>query len=112
MTSQSILSEYADDITFYCYGDSFNELKTLAQKQIDTLFKWTKTWGLKINAAKTKAMIFTNKRLGTPSNVYLNEVPIQYVKTYKYLGMIFDAPSLKWRDHVEYIRDHFRIVLG
>ena len=100
-----VLSEYADDITFYCYGDSFNELKTLAQKQIDTLFKWTKTWGLKINAAKTKAMIFTNKRLGTPSNVYLNEVPIQYVKTYKYLGMIFDAPSLKWRDHVEYIRD-------
>ena len=99
------LSEYADDITFYCYGDSFNELKTLAQKQMDMLYKWTKTWGLKINPSKTKGMVFTNKRMGTPSNIYANEVPIEYVKTYKYLGMIFDAPGLKWKNHIDYIRD-------
>ena len=99
-----IISEYADDITFYCHGKNFNELKALAQKQMDELFKWTVDWGLKINPLKTKAMLFTNKRLGDPTRINLNGEPIAYVKTYKYLGIIFDAPNLKWKNHVDHIR--------
>ena len=89
------MSEYADDITFYCTGECFNELKALAQKQMDNNLKQTKTWGLKI---------FTNKRMRDPSCITLLDQPIKYAKSYKYLGMILDAPNLK----SEYVVDHIR----
>ena len=98
-------SEYADDIAFYCCGNNFNELKLLAQQQMCSMYKWTKTWGLQINPSKIKSMVFTNKKLGVPAPIYMNEVPIEYVKTYRYLGMVFDAPKLTWKSHIEYTRD-------
>ena len=71
--SAIIISEYTDDIIFYCHEINFNELKAITQKQMDDLYKWTEDWGLKINVLKTKVMLFTDKKLGNPTHIKLND---------------------------------------
>jgi len=46
------------------------------------------TWGLKINVAKTKAMVFENGR-STHIDLYIYNTPVEIVQSFKYLGFHF-----------------------
>merc|ERR1739842_42725 len=51
---------------------------------------------------KTKAMIFTNKKLpNILPTLKINETDIEWVNSFKYLGLTFDAPTLTWQKHIE-----------
>ena len=100
-----IISEYADDIIVYCSGSSFNEVKAKVQDQINKLYELTKTCCLTINPNITKEILFTNKKLDQPTCIFLNNKSIEYVKTFKYLGMVLDAPNFRWKPHIDHIRN-------
>ena len=46
-------------------------------------------------------MIFTKKRLPNPPTLTIKGNNIEWVKTFKYLGLTFDAPTLTWKSHIE-----------
>ena len=96
-------AEYADDICFYCVSDNTEEIELSLQAQLVSFAKWTHEWGLNINPAKTKAMMFTKKRVNPPS-LNINNSPIEYVQTHRYLGMVLDSPKLSWNNHIEYLK--------
>ena len=57
---------------------------------------------LTLNPSKTKAMCFTKKRvLDLLPTLRVNGEDIEWVKTFKYLGLIVDAPTLTWKKHIE-----------
>lgn len=95
------LTEYADDIMYYVSKPSFEQARSTMQKQIDSLQRWTKKWGLKVNILKTKSMIFTNKTVQSPSQIKYEGQNIDYVLNFKYLGMTFDSPRLNWTKHID-----------
>ena len=51
-------------------------------------------------------MIFTKKRNTNPKNtrIQINDIPIKFVSTVKFLGLIFDS-KLTWNDHIQYLLD-------
>ena len=49
------------------------------------LEEYCRKWGLEINEMKTKCMVMTKKR-GTFEPIYINNMPIDYVKNIAYLG--------------------------
>ena len=98
------LMEYADDITFYSSNTDLVELKLNMQNQLEKLGEWIKKWGLKLNISKTKAMIFTNKRNIFPPPIIFNGEHIKFVPTHMYLGVIFDAPKLTWKNQIEFLK--------
>lgn len=93
-------SEYADDLLIYAVGPTQEVAEQYMQEQISRLYEWTQTWGLTINLDKTKGMVFKSGNYTNPL-IKINNSPIEFVPTYKYLGMTLDAPRLIWVNHIE-----------
>ena len=97
------MSEYADDILVYCSGPSIDELSTLLQNHVNLLTTWFSQWGFTLNESKTRGLVFSLRQPATPSITVGNSL-IPFVREYKYLGMILDAPKLRWTPHIAHIQ--------
>ena len=98
----TILS-YADDVVLVCHCRyPFKVMKAA----LATFEEQCMTLGLKISVNKTKAMCFahsSNGRAKRMGNFTIQGTEIEWVKEYKYLGVIFDN-TLSFRKHATYIR--------
>lgn len=94
---------FADDLTIFYRGRNIITTKTLIQKAIKEIEKWSEKTGFRISTNKTKAIRFSKKQtiFNPRLKIYNNE--IEYVKKIKYLGVIMDN-KLTWRQHIEYIK--------
>ena len=102
--NDSVISHiYADDITLTCTANTPTEAKTLVKNYIDSLIAWTETWGLAINPQKTYMQFYSRKRMTCPV-IRINGKVIEYKKEQRLLGLIFDAPYLTWKPHIEYLK--------
>ena len=73
---------YADD------EEVFSKSPDALQSILHDIELYCGTWGLKINTAKTKDMIFVKGR-HTTCDLYLNDVKLDVVDSFKYLGVHF-----------------------
>ena len=100
--------ELADDIVFSVTADTIQLADMYMQDAIDRFSTWCKNLKLIINIQKTKCMCFTTKKDEnfdpiTPQ-LKLDGVDIESVSTYKYLGVILDAPYLTWKPHINMLK--------
>ena len=75
---------YADDQVFVIFAKSPQTLQTM----LSELETYCNAWGLKINTAKTKTMIFEKGR-HTSYDFNLNNTKLEVVTIFKYLGVYF-----------------------
>ena len=73
---------YADDAVVFAKSPE------VLQKILNDIESYCTLWGLKINTRKTKAMIFEKGR-HTHFDFYLNNVKLELVDSFKYLGIHF-----------------------
>ena len=74
---------YADDIIL------LSESATGLQKCLNTLSQYCKSWCLNVNYDKSKVMIFNKLgRLYGNYNFYLNDIRLEVLREYKYLGIV------------------------
>ena len=109
-SSNSRLSLYADDILLYkpiSCKTSYEEL----QQDIERLSRWSDKHMLSFNTKKCKCMLISNKQNHTPPSLSLNNQPLEFVREYKYLGIILTS-NLCWSSHIQYICKRARRVLG
>ena len=71
---------YADDAVV------FSTSRESLQSMLNDIELYCGTWGLKINTSKTKVMIFEKGR-PTTCDLYLNNVKLEVVNSFKYLGV-------------------------
>ena len=79
---QLFLMLYADDAVVFAKSPE------VLQSILYDIESYCTLWGLKINTAKTKAMIFEKGR-HTHFDFYLNNVKLEIVTSFKYLGIHF-----------------------
>ena len=87
------ISLYADDTVLYISGASPQDLIQKLQEDLNKVENWCKRNRLTINAKKTKVVILgTSKQMCKykPRPLILNNEPLQYVDSYKYLGVTLD----------------------
>ena len=99
---------YADDTTLGAclshFGRNNQEIRNNINNELNAISDWLKVNKLSLNAQKTKAMIFhTPKKRPNFPNLEIDQVQIEYVKNFNYLGIIFDN-NMTWKNHVEMIR--------
>lgn len=87
---------YADDLAL------LSTTKLGLQTKLDRLQKYCSDWGLKINKAKTKVIVFTNSLPKIPIYFNCGDHMIETVKTYKYLGVVFHQKG-KFQETQEYL---------
>ncbi|CAL4233661.1 unnamed protein product [Meganyctiphanes norvegica] len=95
-------NEFADDVAFSITAPTLEDAIILMQGAIDRFADWASSKGLTISTEKTKAMCFTTKLDNEPT-LTLDTEEIEVVKTFKYLGMVLDAPLLTWNQHISKI---------
>lgn len=93
---------YADDTSLFISGQNPNELAAKAQKALSIIYDWSLSNSLKINAKKTKAILFGAKNKDTTMKqlITLGGAPVEIVNKHKILGVRFSS-DLTWTSHIE-----------
>ena len=93
---------YADDTVVYSVDEDPRTAVIKVQEDVNKLYSWCLSNKLTINVKKTKAVIFGMgnriKRLDPPV-IKLGSNEIEYVQSYKYLGLTLDQ-SLTFNKHL------------
>ena len=94
---------FADDTCLFIEVDDRIEAANKVNEDLSHIFKWSKQWIVQFSPSKTKSLIISNKKdsnLNPP--VCINNLPIEEVKSFKYLGLNFTS-NLRWSLHIDHI---------
>ena len=91
---------YADDIVIYMSGKSTKLIGKKVQEYINQLSNWFEKWGLKLSLAKTVPMLFTKSKKPEYPIIKLNDKPLHFSTSHKFLGVTFDS-KLQWHPHID-----------
>ena len=86
---------YADDLIL------LSESKEGLQIQINKLIDYCKKWQLEINEKKTKVMIFNRGNKLIQSDIKINNILLENVKTFKYLGLSISAKNCSFSPSID-----------
>ena len=90
---------FADDANLIISADTCIQLSLLVNEVLSLVLHWATNNGLKLNASKTKYMIFSNKKVDDII-IYLGEDRLRKSETEKFLGVLIDS-KLNWSDHIQ-----------
>ena len=95
---------YADDTTLYSSLENFdsNNIEREINYELEKVNLWLKANKLSLNVKKTKCMFFHKRKTLPHINLSLNDVIIENVPKFNYLGIIIDE-HLSWNSHIEMI---------
>ena len=79
---------YADDIVL------LSTSSTGLQDKLDKLSKYCNDWCLDVNVSKTKVLIFNKPGKQVQNNFFFNDICLENVKHYCYLGVYFSASGI------------------
>jgi len=94
------VSLFADDTIFHCINHKARYASIQLQRQLNSASEWfTKwRWRLRINETKTVAILFGWKRTSGVRQLEINNLPITWSKSVKYLGVTIDQ-NLNFSSH-------------
>ena len=82
---------YADDTTLYCNLDHITD-GTAINRELDKIYDWLSSNKLSLNVSKTKFMVFhTNQRKVTYPKLKINNIEINRVTQFNFLGLILSS---------------------
>jgi ribonuclease HI len=92
---------YADDVVILARGKFPDTLSEITEGALRKLLKWAHRWGLGVNPAKTKLVLFTRKyKIPSFGKPRLGGTELKLSDEAKYLGVILDK-KLNWNTHIE-----------
>ena len=99
----SIVS-YADNTTLFAPIPSPSMRTDVAaslNRDLNKIYLWCNTWGMRLNANKTHSMIFSRSRTSNPPHpsLLINDIPISNVNGIKALGVVLDS-KLTFEKHI------------
>ena len=88
------VSMFADDCIIYQSGNTWDNVHSKLQFDLNNMVAWTERNFLSLNSTKTQVMILGSrmklKHLVNPKPVISNGINIKFVKQYNYLGITLD----------------------
>jgi hypothetical protein len=100
----NVLVGYADDATLISLAESPGRRSVATdslQRDLCTIDQWCHTWGMKLNAGKSKTMVVSRSRTQFPSflPLVLNGAILEELRSLKILGIEFDS-KLTFESHL------------
>ena len=92
---------FADDANLIISAKSYAQLNVMVNDVLNLVLHWAANNGLKLNAGKTKYMLFANKKI-EDIEVYLGGDRLMKSETEKFLGVLIDT-NLNWSNHIRHL---------
>ena len=103
---------YADDTNIFLEGNSYNKTILELNTELLKIESWLVANRLTLNVSKTHYMIFHRSRIKTVDHdLILNGNVVKRVTSTKFLGIIVDD-QLKWKQHINYIKNKISKSIG
>ena len=71
----------------------------LLQEDLNKLYAWCQKWQISLNTSKCKVMCISLKKLPPHFNYQINNISLDWVDNFKYLGITINK-KLTWSSHV------------
>ena len=107
---RSHLKLFANDCTVYREIITTSDCEAL-QDDLNAILHWTRVWQLSLNVSKCTVMTLSNKRSLPIYTYHLNNTPLQWCDSVKYLGVRLDK-KLTWGPRVAEVRLKATTVLN
>ena len=104
-------SLYVDDFVILFRSSTVATIERKLQTTINNIMEWTLKNGFTVSANKTVAMHFCLKRNCYDPNLMLGNNPIEFVKEFKFLGLVWDT-KLTFKNHIAYLKKKCRKSLN
>ncbi|GBL93404.1 hypothetical protein AVEN_219515-1 [Araneus ventricosus] len=106
MPDNTLLQAFADYLVLVVWGKETADIENGGNEALKRLPRWGKKHKLKFSTSKTVLMPITIRkklRFDNPSVLKLENTPIKMVKTFKYLGVLWDS-NLTFIHHFKQVR--------
>lgn len=97
-------STFADDKALLAYSYRISTIVKRLTEAFNKLYKYYNKWKIKINTAKTEAIIFTKRYPEIKQEIIINDHPIAWLDSVTYLGLILDT-KLTFTKHINFASD-------
>lgn len=113
---------YADDTAIFFSGKDWNEVRHLAETDMQKIHEWLTYNMLTLNITKTKYLTFSPTIVDQPHDFGIKlhhsdcdtqncACPVlQKVSSFKYLGILVDQ-HIRWSSHITYINNRLRSLI-
>jgi len=91
---------FADDTLLYSSSIRITAAVKKLQRQIDIVQPWLNQWRITINPSKTTTILFTNKHTNDTPKIKIQNTPIKWSPSIKYLGFHIDK-KLCFAKHIK-----------
>ena len=95
-------SLYADDCAVWHSSRNAQFSAQQIQLALESVQQWALEWGFKFSIPKCIGIVFTRKRNVPPLNLTLDNQPIPFKNSVRFLGLHFDC-RLTWRTHINHL---------
>ena len=104
---------YADDRTLYFNLEDIDSvnMKENINIHLEKINVWLKLNKLTVNVSETKFMIFHKRRVAPQLDLLLNNIKIEPISNFTFLGIILDT-SLSWKYHAKMIAIKITKIIG
>ena len=103
---------YVDDFCICYRSKHMHTIERQLQQVLNNLNKWSNENGFKYSKSKTKCMHFCNlRRLHLDPELTLDDVRIEVVQEFKFLGLLFDS-KLSFIPHINYLSNKCQKALN
>lgn len=100
---------FADDCVIFRKINNSDDIRIL-QSDLTAVSNWCQTWLMELNINKCKVM-HVSRNPKHQSTYYLNNIALELVTSYKYLG-VHITTNLSWSTHIEHIINNANSMLG
>ena len=89
-----MINMYADDCILFKSGNNWNRMKDMLQPDLDGINAWCKRNRLQLSHKKSKVLLIASRQklnsVEYNKQVHLDNIPLHFVDSYKYLGITID----------------------
>ena len=104
---------FADDTNLVVVGNSLRQLEDKADEVLRRVEEWCSFNKLSLCATKTRATLFTNRKIPIEEypRIVLNGIQVEYVDCHTYLGLRIDS-RLKFNEQIKHVKSKLSAQSG
>ena len=105
------MSQYADDTSYLIMGNDLHDMVGRVNNDLTLFYDWCRANKLLLNLNKTKAIMFSSKKITEPPTLIVNNISIGFVSSLKYLGLTLDN-KLNYFGHIDLVLSRLAKIAG